>query len=184
MRTDDEISFPEPGRGPVDWLEAAVVDREHRLSQPPAGANDFSVPTSMVVRGPSGDTAPTTFAGRRTPGLVAVHRVVDALGRQPHARLLGELAAWCPADLLGTPPQLELGYDALAQRPLSMNDEIDLGVSRIRLSPTQSRHGASAHCELPAGAHTSGGEPDEVDVLGAALAQLWPALRGQQFALT
>ena len=60
---------------------------------------------------------------------MTVERLVDALGRQPHARVLGELPAQRSADLLRTPPQLELVNDELEQPAFSM---IFVGRSRRR----------------------------------------------------
>ena len=87
MRTDDEVSFPVPGHCPVSGLEATVVDRQHRLRESPASADDAGVPAAAQRVGrPAqqvGALGRQVTAGGDAPGLAVDPAWGDNLSGAP-----------------------------------------------------------------------------------------------------
>ena len=101
---DDQIPLPVAWFGSVLGWERTVMDGEHRLLEPGPASFDTLLGAAVVSARPQrGSSVWSQRCRTQQRRSRLVDGLVDALGTQPHAWLLGKASAQVAADLLRTP---------------------------------------------------------------------------------
>ena len=106
----DQVAFPVAGHGTVSDFRGPI--RDHDLVRDLTSS--FEAP-SRPPFGPPGTQAPGELVAELTPALHE-QRLVDRLVRDRHARIVAEIEAEPPDDLLRREQPLEIGLHPLTQR--------------------------------------------------------------------
>ena len=125
--------------GPVLGREGPLVDREHRMLKP--CPTPFGALMGAPVISPGAERGAAVRSQPRWPRQSRsrlIDGLVDALVRQPHPRLLGELQPQVTADLLWAPPLGQKLRDQLPQFAVGLDaSPMIAGATRGRASSSR-----------------------------------------------
>jgi hypothetical protein len=109
---EHQLAFPMPGHGPVGRLSGSLADMQGAAELPTSLRQPLA---PWVAHRPTGAQTALQLTAQRTAALDE-QRQVDGLVRHPHHRILGVGQRQPAGDLLGRPPQGQLGLHTARSR--------------------------------------------------------------------